>query len=59
MKGSGTYLHSSIANGGKGCCTLEDVSDETNWFDKPKTLSDTTEVKPPLMMLNGHCLLSI
>ena len=40
MKGSGTHLHSSIGNGGKGRHTLEDAPDETKWFDEPKTLAD-------------------
>jgi hypothetical protein len=46
-------------NGGMGRCTVKDVPDETNWFDEPKRLADTTEVRPPLTKLHGHRLLSI
>ena len=57
--GNQTRLLASIMNGGKRRRTVKDVPDETNWFDEPKKLADTTEVRPPLTTLNGHRLLSI
>ena len=58
--GNQTRLLASIMNGGMGRCTVIDVPDETNWFDEPKRLADTTEVRPPLVTtLHGYCLLSI
>ena len=58
MKGSGTRLHSSIANGGKGRRTRKEAPDETIWFDETKKITDTTENTPPVMNLSGHRLLS-
>ena len=57
--GNQTRLLASIMNGGMRRRTVKDVPDETNWFDEPKKLADTTEVRPPLATLHGHCLLSI
>ena len=58
MKGSGTRLRSSIANGGKGRRTRKEAPDETIWFDETKKITDTTENTPPVMNLSGHRLLS-
>ena len=55
MKGSGTRLRSSIANGGKGRRTRKEAPDETIWFDETKKITDTTENTPPVMNLSGHC----
>jgi len=57
MKGSGTRLHSSIANGGKGRRTRKEAPDETIWFDETKKITDTTETTL-VMILSGHRLLS-
>ena len=57
--GNRTCLLVSIINGGKGRRSRNEI-DETNWFvDESETLVDTTEVRPPLTTLNGHCFLSI
>ena len=58
MKGSGTRLRSSIANGGKGRRTRKEAPDETIWFDETKKITDTTENTPPVMNLSGHHFLS-
>jgi hypothetical protein len=58
MKGSGTRLRSSIANGGKGRRTRKEAPDETIWFQETKKITDTTENTPPVMNLSEHRLLS-
>ena len=60
MKGSGTHLCSSIANGGMGRRTpLKEAPDETNWFDKTNKVTDKTENTPSIMNLSGQHLLSV